>query len=208
MGFYIAEPQRTRQERIFMKEWLRELKFHFAMNAGFCIVCGVILFLWPAMSTRIACMALGAILLVMGVIHLLNFLGTPSGMLMRQVELALTIVFAAVGIWILLKPDFVASLIPIIMGILLITHGVNDLRQAVYLMREKYDYCWLAFALSLLTLAAGAVLIWNPFGAISLAVKFIGAFLVYDGVSDLWIMSAAHRVGKAVRRAVEEEIID
>ena len=56
-----------------------------------------------------------------------------------------------------------------------------------------------------LRFAAGGlpVLIWNPFEAMNIAVKFIGVFLVFDGVSDLWIFSRARRVTKIIRDAVE-----
>lgn len=37
----------------------------------------------------------------------------------------------------------------------------------------------------------------------NIAVKFIGVFLVFDGVSDLWIFSRARRVTKIIRDAVE-----
>ena len=179
-----------------MMEWLKELKCHFALHGALCVACGVILFLWPALSVRIACMLLGIVLVLMGGVHLVNYFGAPAGTLIRQAELAVAVIFAAVGIWIVLQPDFLAGLIPVITGILLILHGGNDLRQAVCLGKARYTYWWLALLLAILTVAAGCVLIWNPFRAASLAVKVIGAFLVYDGVSDLWIMSAVRRVTK------------
>ena len=37
----------------------------------------------------------------------------------------------------------------------------------------------------------------------NIAVKFIGVFLVFDGVSDPWIFSRARRVTKIIREAVE-----
>ena len=109
----------------------------------------------------------------------------------------------AIGVWILLKPEFVIRLIPVIVGIIIILHGIYDLQQAVYLCRAKYSFWWLALLFAVLTVAFGGVLIWNPFEAMNIAVKFIGVFLVFDGVSDLWIFSRARRVTKIIRDAVE-----
>ena len=103
----------------------------------------------------------------------------------------------------LLKPEFVIRLIPVIVGIIIILHGIYDLQQAVYLCRAKYSFWWLALLFAVLTVAFGGVLIWNPFEAMNIAVKFIGVFLVFDGVSDLWIFSRARRVTKIIRDAVE-----
>ena len=48
-------------------------------TALFCILCGIVLFVWPDMSARIVCMVLGAILVLVGVIYLVSFFSTPPG---------------------------------------------------------------------------------------------------------------------------------
>lgn len=186
-----------------MKDFMQELKLNFILTALFCIVCGVVLFVWPDVSARIVCMVLGAILVLMGAVYLVSFFSSPAGSFMKQIYLLLTICFVAIGVWILLKPEFVIRLIPVIVGIIIILHGIYDLQQAVYLCRAKYSFWWLALLFAVLTVAFGGVLIWNPFEAMNIAVKFIGVFLVFDGVSDLWIFSRARRVTKIIRDAVE-----
>nr|WP_308628180.1 DUF308 domain-containing protein [uncultured Eisenbergiella sp.] len=175
-------------------------------SALFCILSGIVLFVWPDMSARIVCMVLGAILVLMGVIYLVSFFSAPPGTFMKQIHLALTIVFVVIGVWILLKPDFVISLIPVIVGIILILHGLYDLQQAVYLGRSKYRFWWLALVFAGLTIALGGVLLWNPFEAMSVAIKVIGIFLVFDGLSDLWIFSMARRITRQIREAVAESM--
>ena len=186
-----------------MKDFMQELKLNFILTALFCIVCGVVLFVWPDVSARIVCMVLGAILVLMGAVYLVSFFSSPAGSFMKQIHLLLTICFVAIGVWILLKPEFVIRLIPVIVGIIIILHGIYDLQQAVYLCRAKYSFWWLALLFAVLTVAFGGVLIWNPFEAMNIAVKFIGVFLVFDGVSDLWIFSRARRVTTIIRDAVE-----
>ena len=140
-----------------MKDFMQELKLNFILTALFCIVCGVVLFVWPDVSARIVCMVLGAILVLMGAVYLVSFFSSPAGSFMKQIHLLLT----------------------------------------------KYSFWWLALLFAVLTVAFGGVLIWNPFEAMNIAVKFIGVFLVFDGVSDLWIFSRARRVTKIIRDAVE-----
>ena len=167
-----------------MKDFMQELKLNFILTALFCIVCGVVLFVWPDVSARIVCMVLGAILVLMGAVYLVSFFSSPAGSFMKQIHLLLTICFVAIGVWILLKPEFVIRLIPVIVGIIIILHGIYDLQQAVYLCRAKYSFWWLALLFAVLTVAFGGV-------------------LVFDGVSDLWIFSRARRVTKIIRDAVE-----
>ena len=189
-----------------MKNFVQELKLNFILTALFCILCGAVLFVWPYMSARIACMVLGAILVLMGIIYFVSFLSTPSGTFIKQVHLVLTIVFVVIGVWILLKPDFVIGLIPVIVGIILVLHGFYDLQQAVFLGRAKYGFWWLVLLLAGLTIVLGGILLWNPFEAMSIAIKFIGVFLVFDGVSDLWIFSRARRITRQIRETVEDSM--
>lgn len=55
--------------------------------------------------------------------------------------------------------------------------------------------------LGAITLILGGILAFDPFEAFTTVVRFIGAFLVYDGLSDLWI---SVQVGKAVRQAEKD----
>ena len=44
-----------------------------------------------------------------------------------------------VGIWIVIKPEKALAIIPIIVGIVIAVHGLNNLQQAVSLCKEQYD---------------------------------------------------------------------
>ena len=54
--------------------------------------------------------------------------------------------------------------------------------------------------LGLVTLGFGVLLIFNPFEAVETLVMFIGIFLIYDGVSDIWIVSRVSRVAKYLKQ--------
>jgi len=55
--------------------------------------------------------------------------------------------------------------------------------------------------LGAITLILGGILVFDPFEAFTTVVRFIGVFLVYDGLSDLWI---SVQVGKDVRQAEKD----
>ena len=80
--------------------------------------------------------------------------------------------------------------------------------QAVSLCKEQYDKWWVALILGLVTIGFGALLVFRPFAAPDTVVTLIGVFLIYDGVSDLWIVSRVARTAKILRqeaRAVDVE---
>lgn len=196
-----------------MERILKKIKTNVVISALFCIVLGVVLVIWPGMSVQIACMAIGAVLILNGISRLVNFIFGRDGSLFSQMNLIMGIIITVIGAWILLQPAKVIAMIPILVGIIIMIHGVNNLQQAVSLCKSRYDKWWVALILGLVTVGFGILLICNPFQAIDTLVMFIGLFLIYDGISDIWIVSRVSYAAKQLKQelgavdAEAEEII-
>ncbi len=182
---------------------LKKLKTNIVISAALCILLGIVLVARPGLSMQIVCTAVGAVLLIGGIVRLAVSVTSRDGSVYSQMSLVMGIVLAVVGVWILLQPDKVLAIIPIIVGIVIALHGVNNLRQAVTLCQNKYDKWWVALILGLLTVGLGILLICKPFAALDTAVRLIGAFLIYDGLSDIWIASRVYRTVKAMKQEAE-----
>ena len=182
---------------------LKKLKKNIVISAVLCIVLGIVLVVWPDMSMQIACAAIGGVLLVGGVVRLVEYFVLRDGSMYAQINLIMGIVLAVVGVWIVLKPDKVLAIIPIIIGIVIVLHGLNNLQQAITLCKEKYDKWWVALILGLLTVGFGVLLICRPFAALDTVVMLIGIFLIYDGLSDIWIVSRIYRTAKELKQEAE-----
>ena len=182
---------------------LKKIKTNVIASALLCIALGVVLVVWPDMSVQIACMAIGAVLILNGISRLINFIFKRDGSLFSQMNLVMGIIITVIGVWIILQPAKVVAMIPILVGIIIIIHGINNLQQAVSLCQSRYDKWWIALILGLLTVGFGVLLIFNPFEAVETLVMFIGLFLIYDGVSDIWIVSRVSRMGREIKQAVE-----
>ena len=155
------------------------------------------------MSMQIACAAIGVVLLAGGIVRLVQYFVVRDGSMYTQMNLIMGIVLAVVGVWIVLKPDKVLAIIPIIIGIVIVLHGLNNLQQAVTLCKEKYDKWWVALILGLLTVGFGILLVCRPFAALDTVVMLIGIFLIYDGLSDIWIFSRIYRTAKVLKQEAE-----
>lgn len=186
-----------------MERILKKIKANVVISAAFCIVLGVVLVVWPGMSVQVACMAIGIVLLISGLTRLANFIFGRDGTLFSQMNLILGIIITVIGGWILFQPGKIIAMIPILVGIIIIIHGINNLQQAVSLCQSRYDKWWVALLLGLVTIGFGALLIFNPFAAVDTLVMFIGIFLIYDGISDIWIVSRISRATREVRQNLE-----
>lgn len=68
-----------------------------------------------------------------------------------------------------------------ILGLILIVHGVIDLQGALNLRAGHARHWWPAFLIALITLALGALILWNPFGQHQCPFVLVGIALIYDG---------------------------
>lgn len=188
-----------------MFDYLKNLKANYTLSAIICVVIGLVLIIWPGTSTQLVCMVLGSVLLLYGLIQLALYLFARERTLYLQGMLVLGIIFCVLGVWILLKPEIVIATVPIIIGIIIVVHGLHKISQAISLNKMGYDNWWVALLFGILTVALGGVLIYNPFSVINTVVRVIGAFLLYDGLSNMWILSRVFKTKRNIDRVVDVE---
>lgn len=191
-----------------MVEFLKGLRVNYTVSAVLCILLGLVLLIWPGTTTQIVCMSLGIVLLAYGIIQIVIYLYNRERTIISQGMLLLGIVFAVIGIWILLTPEMIIMAVPVIVGVLIVIHGLHNVVQAIALQKEGDERWWLALTFGLLTVIFGGLLIFNPFGAVEFVVRLIGIFLIYDGVSDIWILSRVFKVKRDKERIIDAEFVE
>ena len=191
-----------------MEHILKKIKTTVIVSAFICIALGVILVFWPGLSVKVVCMAIGAVLVINGISRLLNFIFGRDGSVFSQMNLVMGIIITVIGGWILLQPGTIIAMIPILVGIIIVIHGINNLQQSVSLCQNRYDKWWIALLLGIITIGFGVLLVFNPFAAVDTLIRFIGLFLIYDGASDIWIMSRVSRNVKQARQEMDALTVD
>lgn len=186
-----------------MINYFKKMKANDLISSLIFVIIGLILLIWPGTSTQVVCMVLGGVLLAYGVIQIVMYLFAKEKTLYHQGMLILGIILSVIGAWILLKPEMIIAAVPVIMGIIIVMHGVHNIVQGLQLKGMDYEKWWVAFALGIVTAVLGGILIYNPFSVVNTVVRVIGAFLIYDGISRIWIVS---RVSKS--RKLKEKIVD
>ena len=188
-----------------MKDFLKGLKVNYTASALVCVVVGLVLLIWPGTTTQIVCMILGLALLIYGAVQVFLYLASKERNMISQGMMLLGVVVAVIVVWILIKPEMIIMAVPVIVGILIAIHGIHNISQAITLKKNQYDGWWIACLMGILTVALGAVLIYNPFSVVNTVVRLIGIFLIYDGLSDMWIISRVFQVKKGNGRVVDVE---
>ena len=187
--------------------YIKSLKVNYSLSAVICVILGIVLLVWPGQSTQVVCMVLGIVLGGFGLIQIILYLATKEKAMVSHSMMMLGVVLAVIGGWIVLKPETIIKAVPMIVGILIVIHGFHNAVQAIDLKKMQYDNWWVALLLSLLTVALGVVLICNPFTIVDTVVRIIGAFLVYDGLSDMWILSRVFKTKKNREKIIDTDAV-
>ncbi len=187
--------------------YIKSLKVNYSLSAVICVILGIVLLVWPGQSTQVVCMVLGIVLGGFGLIQIILYLATKEKTMISHSMMMLGVVLAVIGGWIVLKPETIIKAVPMIVGILIVIHGLHNAVQAIDLKKMQYDNWWVALLLSLLTVALGVVLICNPFTIVDTVVRIIGAFLVYDGLSDMWILSRVFKTKKNREKIIDTDAV-
>ena len=154
------------------------------------IVLGVVLIVFPEVSLGLACILIGAVTLIYGVVRIVAFVrdgGEASG----RFDLFVGVLLAALGIFL---PQVIVSLIPIALGIYIIVDSVSAVKKALDLKALGFERWWVSFLVALALLILGAVMVVRPLAAASVPVIFIGIVFLFDGVSTLANTVVADRV--------------
>jgi uncharacterized membrane protein HdeD (DUF308 family) len=182
-----------------MKKIFRHIRFDVLLSAILCIAFGIVLILYPTEVTAIICRIFAAILIVMGAGYIFSYFANEKKNTLRM---AGGLVILLVGAWVLVRPNSVLKLIPIVIGVILLIHALEDFRLALDTKRQNYAGWWIIFFMALISAALGVVCICDSFGVLEISLMIIGISLIYDGISDIWIVISATRAFRHFEKAV------
>ena len=166
---------------------------------------GALLFFFPAASSTLFVWALAAGVGAYGMSHLVRYLQSRKTGHPNAGDLFLTILPTAFSVFSLLWPEAVLSVLPLVLGSLLLVDGVGKLPLAVAGVQNRIP-SMIPLALSaLLPVLVGILIILNPFTTTKIVVMVFGAALIADGVSDLITVLLEKRASKNAVVVVQKQ---
>lgn len=194
------------------------IEWGFVVSSALYVLLGIVLIRFPDQSLRTVCYFFGGVTLIYGLIRVITYFVQKREGFLFLTDVVAGIILTGIGIFLLLTPEVVISIIPFIIGLLILFHSIMKIQRALQLKRVNYEKWWSMLILSLITAVLGALIIYNPFKTVSMMVRAIGIVLIVDGVINLAsIFFTAHTVKKMTKiideatGAVEEveiEVVD
>ena len=186
-----------------MGTFVEGMKKNYFISAILTIALGAVLVIWPDWSGRILCYLLGAALILMGGIQLIVCIRAERIGFYSKFSMLMNIILILLGVWVCIRPDTVLSLVPVIIGIVMLINGCMDLQFTMDIKHAGSGKWWIALIFALVTLTLGVFLVMHPFLAFEITMLIIGIGLLYDGISDLVLMIVAayaqHQSDKRIR---------
>ena len=189
-----------------MRRFLQNIQLNFLLASVLYIVLGVVLILRPGFTGILLCRLLGGGLLLYGLFALGGYLIRSREMEAFRLELFFGVVAAALGLFFLLNPTAILSILPTILGVYVVIDSLVALQRAMRLYRMEYPRWWASLLMALLGVLLGVLLVVRPFGATRLLIRFIGVVFVYLGISDLWSLRKLSALIRDLRERAPIEI--
>lgn len=186
-----------------MRSILREQWLTSALTAFVTCALGAVLLLWPESSISMMCSVLGGSLLLFGLLYVAAWFAGKGKRGASSLLLIPGVVLAGLGVWLMISAESVISLIQYVFAAVLLFHGFVDLQGAFALFRYHAQRWWLDLLFALATFGLGALVLVNPFGTFSALVMLMGIALIYDGLTDLWLILRLSRAHKIYIRSLE-----
>ena len=180
-------------------EFLKEIKSSLLIMAGFYIIIGLIMLLIPNFVSNSICYLIGAICIIVGGLAIYTYIGSDVYGPLAVALFLFAAIFIAAGIFIILNPETVVSFIPIIVGVLLVIDAFGKMQTASSLHRYNYDKWWYTFIAAVAIFVFGILLLFNPFEAITLFIRVVGAFLLVDGISNIITVISYKKIEKQIK---------
>ena len=182
----------------------KEMRNSFILLSVFYILFGAVLFVWPALSARAVCMVIGIFALAYGVMRIVEYIRFKDRMSFFGANLAVGIIMALCGVFLLSRPEVLMAALPIVFGVIILFNGIIELQRAFDLKRFGYEGWWYTLLLSVLTIILGILIFWNPFVAVQTTVMAIGIILAVTGVTNLITGITASRNIRRLKKEYED----
>ena len=187
-----------------MKSVIQDMKHNYFINAVIMVILGIVLVIWPHILGVMLCYLLGGALIVMGIFQLISFLRGERLGFYNKFVMMMGIVLVLLGIWICAQPRIVLSIIPVVVGIIVLIHGLMDIQYTLDIKKAGSEKWWIALIAAVLTLIVGLLLVLNPFTVYEITMVLVGVAMLYDGGSDLALLLFSYRAQRDTDKRLRE----
>lgn len=159
------------------KNFCKKVKWDSFIISILSIVIGILCVAMPSRSADIICIIFGCVLIAIGITLFVRFISFES--IFGEHILIFAIIMIIFGIFCLVYPNMIESMMTVLCGIYIIIDSASSLNDSIYLARAEYKGWLVLFILSLACIVLGVCVMFSTFDTV---VIFAGVSLIIEGV--------------------------
>lgn len=168
-----------------MKVEIKKVIWPSLISSIFLLLLGVLLFFKSSETLVGISYLVGGVLIALGIIAIINFLRNKTRDIFVQLNIVYGVVSIVSGIFLVTVPEFIGSIIPIVVGIAVIISSSFKVQQALVLKNLDNKYFLPTLIMAILCLICGVVILFNPFTSAVVVTQIIGLFMIIYAVLDI-----------------------
>lgn len=184
----------------YMKEFMKQIRMDLITSSIICIIFGIVLIARPIETVSLFCRVLAIIMIVVGGMFMFSyFLNWMSSGL----SAAMGLIVLLIGVWIFITPGIIETLIPVVIGVILLCHGIQDVRMSWQMKEYGQDSWKFSMVLATISVIFGVLCIIDAFMVVKAAMILLGVALIYNGLSNLLITTRTTKAEKEYRNKMD-----
>ena len=149
------------------------------------VVLGFLLIFYSEVTIISISYVIGGILIAIGVIALIKYISNINKDIKNEIDIVYGIGTIILGIIVISNPKAIASIIPFVLGVLIVINSTAKIDYSFRLKKNKNKLWISTLVVALVALVCGVLLIFNPFAGAEFITKIIGIILVVYAVLDI-----------------------
>lgn len=166
----------------------KEMKWDALLTGLLYIVLGIVALVIPETMEKALGYLIGAVLIVGGAVSMISYLLRDAHQNYYHNDFLHGLIGIAAGILVLNQVEFIISLIPVLLGILILVSGCSKLQDVIDMKRMEYGNWIVMLVFAVINVTLGILLVCNPFESALLLFRLLGAGLIFSGVTDCVII--------------------
>ena len=186
-------------------EWIKRAKSAYIAVSVIMVILGAVLMLNPGLSMLTLCYLIGGLMVIFGITRLVGYFSKDLFRLAFQFDLALGIFCMLAGIVILVHPNNIMKLLPVIIGLFVTIDGVFKMQTAIDSKCFGLKRWYAILILAVVTCVFGLLLIIDPFAGGKALMILFGVTMMIDGIQNLCVVLYTVKTVNGIRKDVERE---
>ena len=172
------------------------------------IALGILLIFQSEVTIITISYIIGSILIALGVIAAIRFIKHIKDISRSDLDIIYGIVCIILGVVVIESPEAIASVIPFVLGLIIIVNSATKLQYSFELKKEKNDLWLSTLILSIIMVICGIVLIFNPFKGAVLLTRIVGIFILIYSILDLISTIVINNTFNKIKNSIEESVTE